>query len=151
MTGGAGLLVLLGAAGCAQPPAFASCAEDLTGIYVVEGQPAQRWHLIEPRAGALEAYPLFDDAPLSAAPPGIEIAPRALDLAHTAAAPLRGTVKRRYLRGAAACTTSAPATITQCQGQTLEVVLGDPSPPLAYTPCQVGTPGASRRERWTRP
>ena len=132
------------AVGCSQDRPIATCADDLGGIYVVEGAPAQRWHVIEPKPGALEAYPLFDDAPDSA----IEVAPRVIDIER--GDPPRGKVRRRYLQGPNACTATAPVTLTRCTGRTLELVLGDPTPPLAFTPCTLGSPAPSRRERWLR-
>jgi len=143
---------------CAPTPTrapIAACSDDLRGVYVVDGK---RWMILDHRA-TLEAYPLFDDVHhAAAAAPGLEVAPRAIDLQRTPAmerpAPgadeLAGTVTRRYLRGADRCDAQARARVTACSGDTLELVLADPVPPITFAPCAWGQPASSRRERWRR-
>ncbi len=145
------LAVALAGSACTPDRTLASCADDLTGVYLVEGEVGRRWHLVAPKPGLLEAYPLFDDVRGVDAPPGIEVAPRVIDLGErrTSTAP-RGKVRRRFMHGADACTAIAPATIVACEGQTVELVLGEPAPPLAYRPCAFGAPANSRRVRWVR-
>lgn len=132
---------------CACDPATArapitACSDDLRGVYVVDGA---RWMLLDHRA-TLEAYPLFDDvAPM----PGLEVAPRAIDLQRTPGG-LAGTVTRRYLRGRDRCDAKASVRVTACADDTLDVVLADPVPPLDFAPCAWGRPASSRRERWRR-
>lgn len=141
---------LVPAGGCSERRALTSCRDDLAGTYVTES--GERWMILEGQGkarGTIEAYPLFDDGRDPAAPAGIEVAPRVIDAKREGSA-VRGKVHRRYMMRSEACDGSAPATITACTGQTLEIVLGGPTPPLSYTPCQLGTPLPSRRERWTR-
>lgn len=104
-----------------------------------------RWMLLD-QGKSLEVYPLFDD---SAPSPGLETAPRVIDLSRTDGE-LRGEVKRRYMRGADACVRKLPVHVTACTGDTLELVFADPVPPLTFAPCMWGTTGPSRRERWLR-
>jgi hypothetical protein len=54
------------------------------------------------------------------------------------------------MRGAERCDAHVPVYITRCAGDTLELVLADPSPPLAYAPCTWSRPGPSRLVRWRR-
>jgi hypothetical protein len=63
---------------------------------------------------------------------------------------LAGTLRRRYMRRAERCDGHVPVHITRCAGDTLELVLADPSPPLAYAPCTWSRPGPSRLVRWRR-
>lgn len=125
-------------------PPLAACTDDLRGVYVADGA---RWMILDHRA-TLEAYPLFDDVDATATP-GLEVAPRAIDLKRTADA-LTGTVTRRYLRGSDRCDAKASVRVTACAGDTLDVVLADPQPPLGFAPCAWGRPASSRRERWRR-
>ena len=88
-----------------------------------------------------------------AAPPGST----ASDLQHGAARPvaagtaaIAGTLRRRYMRRAERCEAHVPVHVTSCAGDTLELVLADPSPPIAYAPCTWPHPGPSRLVRWRR-
>jgi len=65
-------------------------------------------------------------------------------------APLEGTLRRRYMRGAERCDAHVPVHITRCAGDLLELVLSDPAPPLAYAPCTWSRLGPSRLVRWRR-
>lgn len=160
------LIVAVVLAGCDRPPPLASCTDDLRGVYVVdpgagnEFRPlhlgpgsateapgdVRRWMLLDHRV-TLEAYPLFDDR--ERAVPGLEIAPRVLDLRREGES-LAGEMRRRYLRGAERCEARAAVRITACRGTTLELVLADPVPPIGFAPCTWGEPAPSRRERWSR-
>jgi hypothetical protein len=40
--------------------------------------------------------------------------------------------------------------VTSCKDDTLEIVLGDPVPPISFAPCAWGQNAPSRRERWRR-
>ena len=86
----------------------------------------------------VEAYPLFDDG----------IPPRVIDLRR--GEHFTGDVKRRYMQGSAECIAHAPIRIAKCKANTLNVVISDVSPPLAYSPCQWPKPNDSRLERWQR-
>ena len=68
----------------------------------------------------------------------------------TARATLTGTLRRRYMRRAERCDAHVPVHITRCAGDTLELVLADPSPPLVYAPCTWSRPGPSRVVRLHR-
>lgn len=131
-----GLLVVVLAAACSQPPPLTSCDESLRGVWRAGDR---RWMILD--AGrTLEIYPLFPDG---------DPAPRVIDLERGDDG-LRGRVKRRYMRGATSCIASATATVTSCSGDALDLVLADPQPPLAFDPCTWGAPAPSRRERWRR-
>lgn len=133
------------ACSCDRSAPIASCTDDLAGLYDADGR---RWAVLDHRRG-LEIYPTFDDTP-AAPPPGLEIAPRVIDLRRTDDGLLAGEVTRRYLQGALRCDARAAARVTACRGDLLELVLADPVPPLAFEPCTWGQRAPSRRERWRR-
>jgi hypothetical protein len=54
------------------------------------------------------------------------------------------------MQRAARCDAHVPVHVTRCAGDTLELVLADPSPPLGFEPCTWPQPGPSRVERWRR-
>jgi hypothetical protein len=137
----------LGGCACDRRAPLASCEDDLRGVYAADGR---RWMILD-NAGELEAYPLFSDVPPA---PGLEVAPRVIALQRTPRG-LTGHVRRRYMRGSQACVAEAPARVTACAGDAIELVLSDPEPPIAWPaapeqPCGWPRPGSSRRERWIR-
>jgi hypothetical protein len=138
-----------------------------------------RWMILDSGA-TLEAYPLFPDgavngdlvvaprvldlarAPAGQGPPG-EALPggarsgdarsgdaRSADARPGGTGELRGTLKQRFMRRAERCDAEVPVRVTRCAGDTLELVLTDPSPPIAFSPCAWTRPGASRVVRWRR-
>lgn len=129
--------------GCSRTQPITSCTDDLHGVYASGDQ---RWDILDERR-SLEAYPLFDDA--ADPPAGVEIAPRVIDLRRTETA-LVGEVTRRYMQGALRCDAKATARVTACKGDTLEIVLADPQPPIEFSPCRWGQAASSRREIWRR-
>ena len=140
---------------CDRREPITACTDDLAGVYEVETTATEReptrWHVLDHRR-SIEAYPLFDDTAGAAAPTGptdVAVAPRVIELARAADA-LAGSVSRRYMQGARRCDAKATARLTACSGDTLELVLGEPVPPIAFEPCTWGQAGASRRERWRR-
>ncbi|CAN5913181.1 hypothetical protein BH11MYX3_BH11MYX3_16930 [soil metagenome] len=138
----AAALALLGA--CSSRTPIATCADDLAGTWRSEA--GEQWMIVD--GAALEAYTLFDDThPVDA--PGIEIGPRTIDLSRTPRG-ADGEVRRRYLRAGAICIAKVPAHLLTCQGDTLELVLADPTAPVVFEPCAWGRPEPSRRERWQR-
>ncbi|HEU4733614.1 MAG TPA: hypothetical protein VFT22_37225 [Kofleriaceae bacterium] len=147
-----GVLGVLGAlGGCGQRPELASCDDDLRGVYLAEGKP---WMVLDEGA-TLEAYPLFPDG--DPAPGDVVVAPRVIDLARGSDAgrapgtePLRGTLRRRYMRRAERCDAQVAVHVTRCAADTLELVLADPAPPLAFSPCTWPGPAPSRVVRWRR-
>jgi len=166
--------VVLVIAACSRREPIASCDDDLQGVYAAEGE---RWMVLD-HGATLEAYPLFPDGggpgPAGALPAGVVVAPRVIDVqrspgspgsaASSAAGPLpsadpqratrsappAGTLRRRYMRRDERCEAHVPVHLTRCAGDTLELVLADPSPPLAYAPCTWPLPGPSRVVRWRR-
>ena len=132
---------------CDRRPPLASCADDLRGVYA-EGR--RRWMILDD-ADRLEAYPLFPDVtPV----PGLEVGPRVIGLRRTPDG-IAGSVRRRYMRGSVPCVAEAPAHVTACAGDAIEIVLADPVPPIAWPaapkqPCGWARPDSSRRERWIR-
>jgi hypothetical protein len=133
------LIVVL--AGCGRAP-LETCGDDLRGVYASGGE---RWMVLDDGA-TLEAYPLFADG---GSDPTLEIAPRVIELARTTAS-IAGTLRRRYMKQAARCDARAAVHVTRCAGNTLELVLTDPAPPISFTPCTYPRPAASRVERWQR-
>jgi len=140
--------VVAGACACGHH--VSTCDDDLAGVYTEDD--GQRWMLLD-NGASLEGYPLFDDFRRGSAvarggvnpptlppergregPLWIEVAPRAIDVLRPR---LAGDVRRRYTRypGGDACTTRAPARITACVDDQLELVLGDPAPPSRFAPC----------------
>jgi hypothetical protein len=112
-------------ASCDRRAPIASCDQDLTGTYVSDGK---RW-IIQDHGDTLEAFPLFADIP--AGDPSLEIAPRVIDLVRLDDG-ISGAVRRRYMRGPAQCHAKIPVRITACAGDTLDVLLADPVPPLQF-------------------
>ena len=142
---------LLAIAACHRRAPLASCDDDLRGVYTTGRDGAERWMILAD-GDKLEAYPLFPDVD---GPPGLEIHPRRIDLTRAAAgsaapAALAGTVHRRYLRRAEICEAQVPVHVTRCAGDTLELVLTDPAPPLGFSPCQWPAPAPSHLVRWQR-
>ena len=137
-------------------PAATTCADDLQGVYTTPA--GERWHLLD-NGPTLEAYPMFDDSHgsanlagsvgLGSGSAGLVVAPRVIDLTRTPDR-LEGTISRRYMRGADACTGRAPFHVTGCTAGGLDVVAGDVAPPLALAPCTPAPPLPSRAEHWRR-
>jgi hypothetical protein len=155
------------AAACHRRAPLASCDDDLRGVYAAGPDDTERWMVLD-QGDTLEAYPLFPDVD---GPPELEIGPRRIDLsrapAASAAAPgepgrgaasppsvasatLAGTLHRRYMRRADLCDAQISVHVTRCAGDTLELVLADPAPPLSFSPCTWPGPGSSRLVRWQR-
>ncbi|HLL24487.1 MAG TPA: hypothetical protein VK427_20290 [Kofleriaceae bacterium] len=142
----AALAIAVLACACDRAPPIASCTDDLAGVYEAETAPTRaRWHVLDNRV-SLEVYPIFAD---SLRPDGLEVAPRVIDLRRTPDA-FVGQVTRRYMRGTTRCDAKAPARVTTCKDNTLEIVLADPVPPIGFAPCVWGQTASSRRERWRR-
>jgi hypothetical protein len=145
----------LAIAACRRDP-IASCDDDLRGVYLAA---SERWMVLD-QGPTLEAYPLFPDG----AAPGsgsvgdsasLEIAPRMIDLERTqrsaaTSAEISGTLHRRYLQRAEMCDAHVPVHVTRCAGETIELVLADPAPPIAFAPCAWPGPGPSRVVHWRR-
>lgn len=141
------LLLLLFLAACHRRAPLASCNDNLRGVYTAGPDGAERWMILD-SGEALEAYPLFPDV---VGPRDLEIGPRRIDLTRSpASSALAGTVHRRYMRRADLCDAQDPVRVTRCAGDTLELVLADPAPPLGFSPCQWPGPGPSRLLRWQR-
>ncbi len=133
-------------------PLIGSCDDDLRGIYVAG---SERWMVLD-NGATLEAYPVFPDAtPVAPSAGGDEVvvAPRVIDLQRagsTPGAPPAGTLRRRYMLRAQSCEARVPVHVTRCAGDTLELVLADPSPPIGFSPCAWLGPAPSRVVRWRR-
>ena len=132
------VLAALVVVGCDHRAAVTSCDDDLHGVWVTDS--GAKWSLLDHGAD-LEAFPLFDDA----VPSG---APRLIDLErHDKVA---GEVKRRYMQGGTECVAKAPIRVAKCKDNELQVVVGEPQPPLSYAPCAWGKPAESKLEHWRR-
>ena len=127
---------------CSRHPALTSCDDSLAGVWHTD---AGDWMILDYGA-TLEGYPLFVDR--FPAPPEQTVAPRFLALERDTA--VSGDLGRRYMLGSDACVAKAPVHVTACSGNTLELVLGDPLPPVGFAPCSWAGPAPSRRERWVR-
>jgi hypothetical protein len=138
MTLRAAIVVVAALAGCDRRSAVTSCDDDLHGVWITDT--GARWSLLD-HGKTLEGFPLFDDA----VPSG---APRVIDLERTTK--LAGDVKRRYMQRADECVGKAPIRIAKCKDNTLQVIVADPQPPLAFSPCSWGKPAESRVEHWRR-
>jgi hypothetical protein len=138
-------LIALVLAGCSRATPIGSCDDDLHGVYAGE-RSDQRW-MVRDHGQTLEAYPLFPDGAAGAA----EVGPRVLELERgSGPRGIEGTLRRRYMQRAELCEARVPVHVTRCAGETLELVLGDPAPPLAFAPCAWPGPGPSRVVRWRR-
>ena len=147
MTRAAVLAGMLALAACHRRAPLASCDDNLRGVYTAgPGDGAERWMILD-SGDKLEAYPLFPDVD---GPRDLEIHPRRIDLTRTTEPTLAGTVHRRYLRRADICEAQAPVHVTRCAGDTLELVLTDPAPPLGFAPCSWPGPAPSHLVRWQR-
>ena len=144
----AAVLAALALAACSRRAPLASCNDHLRGVYTAgPGDGAERWMILD-SDDKLEAYPLFPDAD---GPRELEIGPRRIDLTRSRAdATLAGTVHRRYMRRADLCDAQAPVHVTRCAGDTLELVLTDPAPPLGFAPCSWPGSAPSHLVRWQR-
>ena len=134
------LCAVIAAAACHRRATIASCDDDLGGVY--DDPSGERWMILDDRT-ALEAYPLFDDFHAGGAGSDWERAPRAIDFYRPR---LDGDVRRRYTPPAGAgsgCVAKAPARITACEDDRLELVLADPAP------CGQ-QPEETHVERWLR-
>jgi hypothetical protein len=131
-------LAALVVVGCDRRAAVTSCDDDLHGTWTTDT--GARWALLD-RGKTLEAFPVFDDGAGSGAP-------RVIDLERKDK--LAGDVKRRFMQGATECVAKAPIRIAKCKDNTLQVVVADPLPPLAFSPCSWGTPAPARVEHWRR-
>jgi hypothetical protein len=63
---------------------------------------------------------------------------------------MHGVLHQRFMRRAERCDAQVPIEVTRCAGETLELVLADPVPPIGFTPCAWGQRGPSRIVRWQR-
>lgn len=142
----AAIALAIAVSACGRRAPVTACTDDLGGAWKTEA--GQRWMILE-TGSALEAYPLFDDTRPASAPRGLEIGPRVIDLSR-APSGIEGDVKRRYLQAGDECIGRAPVHLVGCHDDTLELVLADPSPPIAFAPCRAARPEPSRRERWSR-
>ena len=163
----AALAAALAVAACSRRAPIASCEANLRGVYAAAPDRSERWMLLDD-GEALEAYPLFPDVD---GPPDLEVAPRRIELTRAPPAPtaspgapppgagsalaatgatLAGTLHRRYMHHAEICDAEVPVHVTRCAGDTLELVLADPAPPIGFSPCRWPGPGPSRIERWQR-
>jgi hypothetical protein len=147
---------VLGACAACSPSPIGSCEDDLRGVYVAG---SERWMILD-NGPTLEAYPLFPDGAVTG---DVAAAPRVLDLERAAgppgatpgpgpasSAPIRGTLRQRFMRRAERCDAEVPVQISRCAVGALELVLTDPSPPLAFSPCEWPRPAGSRVVRWRR-
>lgn len=130
---------------CTHEPPITSCTQDLRGVWRTEA--GARWMILDSGA-SLEVYPLFDDGKPAGVPPGLETAPRVIDLSRIEG--ISGDVQRRFMRTDQSCLSKAGVHVTSCANDTLELVLADPPAPLAFDPCSFPRPDSSRRERWRR-
>lgn len=96
------------------------------------------------------------DADAVAASRSTDAAPasRSTDAATASRAPgagaIAGVLHRRYMRGSAICDARIPVHVTRCAGDTLDLVVADPSPPIGFAPCAWPGPAPSRLVHWQR-
>ena len=168
------------AAGCHRSAAISSCDDDLRGVYVsgserwmlLDNGPTLEAYPLLPDGAVTEdlvAAPRLIDLsrataaqptgaqPTGAQPTGAQPtaaqpnAAQSPGVESTAGdAPIAGTLRQRFMRREAQCDAELAVHVTRCAGDTLELVLADPSPPLAFAPCRWPSPGASRAVRWRR-
>ena len=159
---------------CSRHEPIASCDDDLRGVYTTGPEPLERWMVLD-HGPTLEAYAVFPDGEVAG---GVVAAPRVIDLIRApldtrapgeilrgppgatevgppAAAArgsdgLAGTLHRRFMQRQDSCEGHVPVHVTRCSGDTLELVVADPPPPLAFAPCAWGRSGSSRLVRWRR-
>lgn len=120
---------------CSRSAPIDSCDDPLRGVWRGE---RGAWMILD-SGETLEAYPLFADAP----------APRVIDLVREGNT-LSGQLRRRYMQAGTSCTATLPVKVTACSSEALDIVLADPSPPIAFEPCTWPRANPSRRERWLR-
>jgi hypothetical protein len=169
--------LLLAVAACSRRAPLTSCDDDLRGVY---RNGDERWMILDKNATveAYPLFPDADGpADLVTAPRKIELtrssagapsstagpashatdaaaAGRSTDATTASRAPgagtIAGTLHRRYMRGAARCDARIAIHVTRCAGDTLDLVLADPSPPIGFAPCAWPGPAPSRLVHWQR-
>ena len=131
------LALVVALCACRRDP-VTSCADDLQGIW--DGND-RSWSILDDGTN-IEIDPLFADAPGDAAP-------RVLDLKRSGDG-LAGTEHRLYSRRADHCDAKVPVRIASCRDDTIEIVLTEPAPPIAWSPCTWPRAEPSRALRWHR-
>lgn len=130
----------------------AGCPGSLSGLWRVEGAvgAAPTWAILDLGARA-EVYAAFDDAALTPASgePPTERAPRHLELVRVHSG-LVGHVDRRIARGQERCAQRAPARISSCAGDSLELTLGRLPEPGRVVLCPAATSTEPERLRLRR-
>jgi len=134
----AALLLVAALAACRDKAEVTSCDVRLDGAWTTPDD--RRWMVLD-HGTTLEAYPMFDDSIDGGTP-------RLIDLERGPT--LAGELKRHYLQGTADCIARAPVRVTRCEANTLQLVLGDVTPPLSYAPCSWGSAIPPRVELWRR-
>jgi hypothetical protein len=149
-------LVVIAAACRPTAPALDSCADDLGGVWRVDGATTpsgepRRYHVID-LGRAIELYPMFDDSVLSPADrkettaDAAIVAPAAFDLARSSGgAFLVGTQTRRFMRGAASCVEHGPARLHDCAGDRATLDQAALAPPTDWDRC---TPAPAIPDPW---
>jgi hypothetical protein len=167
---------VLAIAACRRDP-IASCDDDLRGVYLAA---SERWMVLDHGATleAYPLFPDVPGGATGDAV--LEVAPRVIDFErgpgadpidptgafaplgetrrqrrqgpqpHDFASLIEGTLRRRYMRGRELCEARAPVHVTRCANDTLELVLVDPAPPIAFAPCTWPGPGPSHVVHWQR-
>jgi hypothetical protein len=132
-----GIAAILIVAACDRRAPIGGCDQRLAGAWTT---PQGRWMIVD-NGKTLEIYPLFDDS----IPDG---APRLIDLRRDGK--LAGDLQRRFMRRAVICEARAPVTVTACNDDTLQLVIGDVTAPLSYEPCAWPQQAPAHVELWRR-
>jgi hypothetical protein len=135
MRGAAAALLLVA---CSHHEPIASCSDDLGGVW--RADISGTWMILD-NGKTLEIYPLFDDMARGGAPRVIDV---------TRGDKLDGTVKRRFMQGAAACEARVPFHVTACKDDALQVVRAETAPPLTFSPCTWESQIYPHVENWHR-
>jgi hypothetical protein len=140
------IAVVVGVIACHRAP-IASCADDLGGVWASE---TATWSILD-TGTTVEIDPLFADAPVprDVGSATVYAAPRVIDLRRMGDG-LSGALHQMYTQQADHCIATVPVRITSCHDDGIEIVLADPSPPLAFPTCVWPRPASSRVERWHR-
>lgn len=139
------LLAVTTATGCRTPPALRNCGDDLSGQWLILGEPG-RWTLRD-SATRIDGFPLDPDHRTDAG--DVLGAPRWLELVRDHDV-IVGRMHRRYMRRAQRCESTASLRIIACHDQRMDVERSALLAPTNMQPCSWPPASSKVQEQWQR-